>query len=166
MSDCPSYYNHAPQAWHALLILDHGPIWQYASTDFLKLATKQFYTKFGFQQSRMTLAFFFFLCTDILQNIFRYTLIKWNFEPVIAQTLKTSLFLVVCAISKLKLSTTVTHPQWITMALNIFLFKTCNTWRFRSWYKWYKSESWYREKQFYSNKMQHKKHSLTTLRVI
>lgn len=76
MSDCPSYYNHAPQAWHALLILDHGPIWQYASTDFLKLATKQFYTKFGFQQSRMTLAFFFFLCTDILQNIFRYTLIK------------------------------------------------------------------------------------------
>lgn len=34
-----------------------------------------------------------------------------NFEPVIAQTLKTSLFLVVCAISKLKLSTTVTHPQ-------------------------------------------------------
>lgn len=81
---------HAPKVGHAFLILGHGPIWQYASMDVLKLAMKRFYTKFGFEQSHMTGLFFFFLhlhFTKYLQTYFH----RMNFEPETTQTHKASL---------------------------------------------------------------------------
>lgn len=65
---------HAPKARHAFLILGHGPIWQYASIDFT------YYETILHQVWLWTVShdFFFFFCTLILQNMFRYTLIEWT----------------------------------------------------------------------------------------